>query len=154
MEVELSHYRAVKISEAQLALETGGEYVLKPVSGAGTGTPREPEMESLAEVVARMNDLFAGDLSDADLVAYAQHITGKLLEDDGLAEQAAQNPIEQFALGDFSGAMIKAVVGGLGNYQAMAAQVLENDETRDGFAKLIIRLVYEGFAKQRDAAAS
>ena len=80
-----------------------------------------------------MNELFAGDLSEADLVTYARHITDKMLENDVLAKQAASNTKDQFALGDFSGAFVDTVIDGLDNYRSMAEQVLTSPNTRKGF---------------------
>ena len=87
----------------------------------------------------------SGELTDADLVTYAQHITGKLLENDVLAKQAATNTKDQFALGDFRTAFTDTIIEGLDSYQSMAEQVLSNERTRKGFEKLVLDLVYKGF---------
>ena len=51
-----------------------------------------------------------------------------MLESEVLAQQAATNSKEQFALGDFHDVMMDAVIEGLGNYQSMADQVLNNEQ--------------------------
>jgi type I restriction enzyme R subunit len=121
------------------------DHRLKPLSSLGTGVTRTPQTTMLAQLVARLNDLFEGDLSDADLVAYVQHIAGKMLENETLAQQAAQNNKQQFGLGDFHRVLTDTVIEGLGRYESMASQVMGNDALKQEFAKLLLDVVYEGF---------
>jgi len=129
--------------------EEGGDYRLTPMVEVGTAAPHDPEMARLSEIVRQMNDLFAGDLTDADLLTYARHITGKLLENEALAQQAASNSQEGFALGDFPRVFIDTVIDALDSYQSMAEQVLSREETRQGFERMVLELVYRGFAQMR-----
>lgn len=148
--VELTHYRLQDLGKRSLQLKDGdGEYKLKPLTELGTATPQDPHLVSLSAIIEQMNELFAGDLSEADLVTYAQHITGKLLENDVLAKQAANNSKDQFALGDFSTVFVDTVIEGVDNYQSMAEQVLTNTSTRKGFERLVLDLVYRGFEQMR-----
>ena len=148
--VELTHYRLSDQGQRQIKLgESKGEYPLTPLTALGTADAHEPQMASLTELVTQMNELFAGDLSDADLVTYARHITGKLLENAELAQQAASNSKEQFALGDFSKIFVDTVIEGLDNYQSMAEQVLNKEQTRKGFESMVLDLVYKGFESMR-----
>ena len=151
--VQLTHYRLQELGKRQIALKEaakdGDEYKLRPLGELGTASAHDPQMATLAALIAQMNDLFSGELSEADLVTYARHITGKLLENGVLARQAATNSKEQFALGDFSGAFVETVVEGLDRYQSMAEQVLTSDATRKGFERLVLDLVYRGFEQIR-----
>jgi type I restriction enzyme R subunit len=53
---------------------------------------------ALAELIAKVNDLFEGDLTPGDKLVYVNDvIKGKLMESEKLAEQAANNTKEQFA---------------------------------------------------------
>lgn len=148
--VELTHYRLQDLGKRQLKLGDGDEeYKLTPLTDLGSAAAHEPQMAPLSEVIHQMNDLFAGELTDADLLTYARHITDKLLENDTLSKQAASNNKEQFALGDFSSAFMDTVIEGLDNYQSMAEQVLTKDQTRKGFERLVLDLVYRGFERMR-----
>lgn len=71
-----------------------------------------------------------------------------MLESETLAQQAATNSKEQFALGDFHDVMMDAVIEGLDNYQSMADQVLNNEQVQKGFASLLLDLVYQAFQRQ------
>jgi type I restriction enzyme R subunit len=146
--VELTHYRLQDLGKRQIQLGEE-EVTLKPLSDIGTAIPKDPQQAFLSEIIAQMNSLFEGELTDADLLTYANHIKDKMLESDVLAQQAAHNTKEQFALGDFNSVMMDAVIEGLDNYQSMASQVLGNDQVRKGFAALLLELVYKGFERKR-----
>ncbi len=149
--VELTHYRLTDLGKRHihLAKESGTDYTLAPMTATGTASPHEPEFTFLSQLIAQMNDLFAGELSDADLVHYATHIRDKMLEDETLARQAATNTKEQFALGDFPSRFVDAVIGGLDSYQEMAEQVLTQERTRKGFESLVLDMVYRGFEEMQ-----
>jgi type I restriction enzyme R subunit len=151
--VQMTHYRLQELGERRLKLKdpagSDSEYKLGPGLGQlGSALPHDPQLASLAALIEQLNELFAGDLSDADLITYARHITGKLLENPVLAQQAATNTKEQFATGDFADAFLNSVVDGLGSYQSMADQVLRSEKTRQGFERLVLDLVYHGLRQQ------
>ena len=150
--VELTHYRLQDLGTRQLHLkDEPGVYTLPPLTAVGAAQPHDPELAQLSAIVEQMNELFAGELTDADLLTYARHISGKMLENATLAQQAATNTQEQFALGDFDKVFHDTIIAGLDNYQAMAEQVLTKDSTRQGFARLILEMVYRGFEQMRTA---
>lgn len=113
------------------------------MSAVGTGRPREPEFIALSELIAMLNDLFEGDLTDADRVAYVDHVVGKLLENETLAAQAQHNTKEQFALGAFDQVLEDAIIEGLDHYRSIASQVLGNDAVKARFSVLVRDLVYD-----------
>lgn len=148
--VGLTHYRLQDLGKRQIQLKGGEETKLKPLTEIGTGTARDREQARLSELIAQMNSLFEGDLTDADLLNYANHIKDKMLESDVLAQQAVTNSKEQFALGDFQNVMMDTIIEGLDNYQSMASQVLGNERVQRGFASLLLDLVYQAFQRQRE----
>jgi len=149
--VKLTHYKLIDNGKRHIKLDGAGEDdKLKPLTGIGTAKPRDPEQAFLSEIIVRMNDLFEGDLSDADLLSYAQHISGKMMENEILSQQAEANTKEQFASSpDFKDAMNNAVIGGLENYNEMAKQVLNNERIREELADILKEMVYRGFAQER-----
>jgi type I restriction enzyme R subunit len=148
--VELTHYRLQDLGKRSIRLDdkAGEEGKLKPMTDVGTGVPRDRQQASLSEIVQQMNSLFEGELTDADLINYAHHVRDKMMESEVLAQQAATNSKEQFALGDFHDVMMDAVIEGLDNYQSMADQVLNNEQVQKGFASLLLDLVYQAFQRQ------
>lgn len=148
--VQLTHYKLRDLGKREIKLrDSDEEDKLQPVSEVGTRAPREPEQAHLSELISQMNSLFEGELSDADLVNYANHIRDKMLESDTLAQQAATNTKEQFKLGDFDHVMMDAVIEGLDSYQSMASQVLASEKVKAGLAALLLDMVYKGFESQR-----
>lgn len=142
--VHLTHYRLTR--QDPPAMDLGGNISpLRPVSAAGTGTARDPDLIALSDLITLVNDLFEGELTDADRVAYVDHVVGKLLENEMLAAQAQHNTKEQFALGAFDQMLEEAIIEGLNHYQVMASQVLGNEATKARFSVLIRDLVYERF---------
>ena len=89
-------------------------------------------------------------MTDADLLGYANHISGKMLENERLAQQASINSKEQFALGDFQDVLMDNVIEGPDNYQSMAGQVMGNEEVRKMFSKFILDLAYQEFQKKAE----
>jgi type I restriction enzyme R subunit len=147
--VELTHYRLQDLGKRRIQLGgDDGEAKLKPLTEIGKGVPRDPEQVYLSEIITRMNTLFEGELTDADLLNYAHHVRDKMLENEVLAQQAATNSKEQFALGDFNTVLMDAVIEGLDNYQSMASQVLGDEKVKKGFGELLLELVYGTFQKQ------
>ena len=148
--VKLTHYRLESLEERRLRLGEGeGDYKLTPPTEVGKGQPIEPEAARISELVEQLNKIFEGTLTDADLLGYANHISGKMLENERLAQQASINSKEQFALGDFHDVLMDNVIEGLDNYQSMAGQVMGNEETRKAFSKFILDLVYQEFQKKQ-----
>jgi len=145
--VELTHYRLQDLGSTSIPLKEGPP--LTPMTDVGSAEARDPEMALLREIIAQMNELFAGDLSEADKVAWIQQISGNMLEDANLAAQASQNSMEQFALGDFGTAIMDAILKALDAHESMAEQVMTNERTREGVKRLVLELVYLGFAKRR-----
>jgi type I restriction enzyme, R subunit len=142
--VQLTHYRLQDQGKRDLKLheqrEEGG---LVAPSEVGSGESRDPQRARLAEIIQRMNSLFEGDLTDADMVALVTHISERMLANPILAQQAQHNSKEQFALGDFPKIMIDEVVAGMDNYQSMVSQVLGNKTVREGFGRILLDLVYD-----------
>jgi type I restriction enzyme, R subunit len=149
----LTHHKIRSQGKADIELGMDGQdHQLLPITQIGTGTARDEEKARLSELVKKLNDLFDGDLSEVDKVAYINHIAGKLMEREILVKQAAENSKSQFGLGDFKGILMDTVIAGLDNYKSMAAQVLGNDRKKQEFADMVLDVVYEGL-KTRSAQA-
>lgn len=153
--VKLTHYKLSDKGKQNIALASGDEDAkLRPLTELGSGKPHDPEQVLLTQVVSKMNDLFEG-VTDTDLLPFALHISGKMLENETLAKQAAANTKEQFdASPDFKDAMIQSVADGFDSYSDMAKQVLNSPKVQEGLAALLGDLVYAGFAKQRGGVGS
>ena len=146
--VLMTHYNLRSKGQAQITLSKAAteDGKLSPLNEIGGGVAKDPAKEKLSEIVQAMNTLFDGELTDADLLNYANHIRDKMLESKTLANQAAANEIDQFgASPDFDKVMMKAVVDAFKSHKTMSEQVLKKDSVKDGLSDLLLSMVYEGF---------
>ncbi len=144
-DVRLTHYRLQKQREQSLDLESGEVVKLKGAAQSGTGQALTDEQRQLGAIVSAMNDLFAGDLSEADLVGYVTTIKGKLLESDTLAQQAANNNEEQFAMGDFKDVLTDLILEGQENHNKIAEQLLKDERVFTAMQGMLAGMVYSSF---------
>ncbi len=101
-----------------------------------------------AAIIRRMNDLFEGDLTDADFLNFTNYVRAKLVENPVLRQQAQANSKEQFALGEFGAARTKALIATLGNHRAMAEQVFADERKRAGFGAILLDLVWDELRRE------
>ena len=87
---------------------------------------------ALAELIAKVNDLFEGDLTPGDKLVYVNDvIKGKLMESQKLAEQAMNNTKEQFAASpDLAKEILGAVMDALSAHTVMSKQALASELLR------------------------
>ena len=143
--VALTHYRLKDGQQRSVSLSGADGAGLTAPNAVGSGVGRDPLTLKLSEVIEQMNDLFQGDLTEADFMGYVYHIRDKLLENDVLQNQARHNTREQFALGDFQKEMKKTVATSLESYNSMAGQVFSSERVQKGLADILLKLVYDSF---------
>ena len=148
-DVRLTHYRLQKLGEQTLDLASGDIVPLHPATAAGSGKAKDDEQKKLAEIVEKMNDLFSGNMSEADLVGYVTTIKGKLLEHETLAEQAEHNSEEQFNLGDFKNIMTDIIIEGQEAHNGIADQLLKDERIFAAMQGMLAKMVYQAFSAQR-----
>ncbi len=145
--VLMTHYNLRNKGQSDIALtKDTADGKLSPLNEIGGGVAKDPAKEKLSEIIQTMNTLFEGELTEADLLNYANHIRDKMLESTLLAEQADANEIDQFgASPDFEKVMMKAVVDAFKSHKSMSEQVLKKDSVKEGLNELLLSMVYEGF---------
>lgn len=142
--VNLTHYRLWNAGKRKIDIGSDGS-TLKPIAGAGSGAAQDPKTIELSLLIEKVNELFKGDLSDTDRVAFVNHVTSRMLENEHLREQARNNSKEQFRIGTFEKDLTDTVMDGLEKYGRMANQVLSSREIRQRFSAIILDLVYDKF---------
>lgn len=154
--VKLTHYKLSDTGKQAIKLgQDLDDYKLKPLTDIGSRKSHDPEVAMLSAIIAKMNDLFEGDLTDNDVLALANHVGGLMMDNEMLAEQAAANTKEQFgASPDYKNVMLDSVADGLDKYQEMAKQVLNSPRVQDGLSEILLDLVFAGFAKRRNGVAN
>lgn len=150
--VILTHHNLKTGGKRSLTLENGEYPKLTPMNGAGSGAVREKEKAYLVEIIAKVNDLFEGDLTDDDRLVYVNNvIKGKLLESQILVQQAAGNTKEQFASSpDLAAELMNAIIDAYAAHSAMSRQALDSEQVRSGLREILLgpARLYEALREQ------
>lgn len=142
--LKLTHHRMRDLGQQKLNLG-GGQAAepLRPVTETGSGQVQDKHKQRLQEIIAAINDLFEGEITEGDAVAYVDGvIKTKLLESDLLRSQAAANTKEQFSnspnLGD---ELMNAIMEAMAAHQVMSRQALNSENIR---ARMLATLLGPG----------
>ncbi len=138
--VALESYRMEKRTERRILLKDNKP--LKPVSKAGTGKPKYNNKIILEELIAEINDLFAGDLSENDKIDFTTSVVNKVLENNNLRKQAKNNSKENFKHGDYSTALQDAIITSIEKQGDVASQVLSDKHKMTMLSNLLLDLIY------------
>ena len=138
--VKLTHHNLK--DEGKRALSIGGADLpnLPPITGVGSGSVQDKQKALLAAIIAKVNDLFEGELTDDDQLIYVNNvIKGKLLESDSLRLQAQNNTKAQFAASPTLAAeILNAVMDALTAHETMSSQALNSQKVRDGLKEILL----------------
>jgi len=138
--VTLTHHKLKKTGQGDLNLGSNKQYKLEPMAEVGAGSIQEKEKGYLTEIIAKVNELFEGDLTDNDRLVYVNNvIKDKLLESQILVQQAANNTKEQFANSpDLSNELMNAIMDALAAHTTMSKQALESEKVRKGLRDILL----------------
>lgn len=138
--VILTHHNLKRSGKRDLALESGEYKKLEPMTDTGGGGIHEKEKAYLVEIIAKVNDLFEGDLTDDDRLVYVNNvIKGKLLESQILVQQATNNSKEQFANSpDLSKELMNAIIDAFAAHTTMSKQALDSEKVRSGLRDILL----------------
>ena len=140
--VRLAGYKVVNEQKHKLDMEAGKAEPMKPMGPGGGQAWDDPE-DRLSAIIKKMNEVFSGNLSDADFKGYATTLIGKMVNDHTLQEQAqANDTVDAFANGAYETKLNNAVVDALENHSAMADQALRHEKVFKGLANLLVEEVY------------
>ena len=155
--VVLTHHTLKSKGKQPMVLEGGDYPTLEPISEAGSGAVQEKQRTWLSEIVAKLNDLFEGELTDQDKLVYVNDVMkGKLLESQTLIQQAANNTKEQFANSpDLKSELTKAIIDALDAHNAMSTQALASETVRDGLKDVLLNYarLYESLREASGTAS-
>jgi type I restriction enzyme R subunit len=137
--VVLTHYHLREVGKRDLDLRQGDNPAIPGMAPGGGGVQDKDKVE-LAEIIAKLNDLFSAELSDHDKLTYVRSvIRGRLLQSETLRQQAAANSKEQFANSpDFGSELMDAIIGALDAHQSMSSQALNSAVVRDGIKDVLL----------------
>ena len=153
--VVLTHHNLKNLGRRTLNLGEGEAAKLQPMTDTGTGQVQEKEKALLEEIIAKVNELFEGELTDSDKLAYVYVIKEKLLESERLQEQAVSNTKEQFSNSpDLTTEQINAVINALDAHTAMSTQILNEPDKQAGLKNLLLNSagLYEALRERADSS--
>jgi type I restriction enzyme R subunit len=138
--VKLTHHSLKDQGKGQLPINSWEAPKLQPLSEARSGVLREKEKARLEEIIAKVNDLFEGDLTDDDQLVYVNNvIKGKLLESEELVLQASNNSKAQFANSPtLSKEIMNAVMDALAAHTTMSKQAIDSERVREGLKDVLL----------------
>ncbi|HEX8275684.1 MAG TPA: DEAD/DEAH box helicase family protein [Longimicrobiaceae bacterium] len=138
--VVLTHHMLKARGPQPMTLQPVEYGSLQPATGVGTARVQERRKAYLTEIIARVNDLFSGDVSEQDKLVYVNDVLkGKLLESEILVQQAASNRKEQFANSpDLMPTLQKAVMNAFDAHTAMSTQALNSDAVLRGLLDILL----------------
>ncbi len=139
-EVVLTHHTLRNRGNQPMPLPSDKYPELKPMTEVGTGQVRDPKTAYLSEIIAKLNDLFEGDLSDDDMLVYVNDVlVGKLLESETMKQQASSNTKEQFAASpDLKTELVNAIIDALDAHTSMSRQALESESVQAGLRDILL----------------
>lgn len=136
----LTHHKLKKQGQQTLPLNDGDAIKLLPITDIGTGEIHEKEKIRLGEIIAKVNELFEGELTENDkLVFVNQVLKSKLLESEILRQQASNNSKEQFSNSpDLSSEMMNAIIDAFAANTTMSKQALDSEKVRVGLLDILL----------------
>lgn len=147
-QVLMTHYKLNEQRQQSLMLREDKAEYIPGITDLGSHAPRDRETELLAEIISRMNDLFAAEnLTEKDKLSYANTIAEKVSENHTVMDQLRNNTREQAMLGDYPTAVQSAVIGSMDAHNELAMQVLSSDRVAKGFAALVLDMLMSSAAK-------
>lgn len=138
--VVLTHHNLKSKGEQTLPLHQGETPKLEPLTEIGSGAVQEKQKALLSEIIAKVNNLFDGELTDQDMLVYVNNvIKGKLLESETLVQQADSNTKGQFDNSpDIDTELNKAIIAALDAHTAMSTQALNSEAIRRGLKEILL----------------
>lgn len=146
--IEMTHYRLSKQSTRSLKLDEDADedYRLTGITSIGEGRFKDQELEFLSVIIAKLNEIFAGEFTDNDMINYATTIADKVRENQTVMDQLKNNSPDQAMLGDLPGAIESAVINSMDIHSNFANQLLEDEHKAAAFGKLLLEMLLQGLA--------
>lgn len=138
--VKLTHHNLKDQGTRNLFIGGEEKPKLPPITGVGSGALHDKEKARLAEIIAKVNDLFEGDLTDGDQLVYVNNVLkGKLLESETLRVQARNNTKAQFAASPaLDDEFLNALMDALSAHEKMSSQALNSQKVRAGLKEILL----------------
>ena len=137
--VTLTHHNLKNEGQRRLDVSGRDETKLTAMTGMGSGSVQEREKALLAEIIAKVNDLFGGDTTDGDQLSYVTTLRDKMLESEILVTQAANNTKAQFDNSPtLTAELMNAIIDAFEAHSSLSKQALDSSKVRDGLKDVLL----------------
>jgi type I restriction enzyme R subunit len=138
--LRLTHHRMRDLGQQKLNLAGGdAPQGLKPPTDVGSGEVQDRQKQRLAEIIRALNDMFEGELTEGDRVAFAESVRTKLMESATLRAQAAANTAEQFANSpNLREELLSAIIATMEAHGSMSRQALNSEAIQAGLLAVLL----------------
>ncbi len=152
--VVLTHHHLKDQGQRALPLGVGDTPKLAPITEAGSGMVQEQQKIYMAELIAKLNELFGNDTTVQDQLSYVNGtIFGKVVESSTLKQQAASNTKEQFANSpDLKPEILNAIMESYDAHTSMSTQALNSPIVLRGILDILMN--HSGLYERLRARAS
>jgi type I restriction enzyme R subunit len=149
--VELTHIKQARRGDHDLDLASGEAVPLRPVDATGTGAARDPRMVRLAELLARINELFADeDFTASATQSWIESLVTVLVDDATIRTQAEANSAQQFVTSpDLKTKVTDAVLGNRETHGRMVNLYFERDQIQVEVQRALGEILYETIRAQQ-----
>jgi type I restriction enzyme R subunit len=154
-ELELTRIKQARAGEHVLDLASGEARALQPLSPGG-GTARDPRMVRLAEILDRINALFADqDFEQSGIESFTHGVVSALHDDPQIQLQAAANSRKQFLESpDLTTAVTDAVLTNHGAHNRVVDFYFTHADKQAALVRLLGELVHENLRIEREEVAA
>lgn len=139
-QVTLEYFRLEKISEGTIEPETDSPATLQPISEAGVRQDKDIQA-SLSSIIELLNDRFGTNFTEVDRYFFGQ-LEEALMADETLAQQAKNNPIDNFRYG-FKEIFNEILFERMDSNQEIFARIFNDPAFGDQVRELLLRTVYQ-----------
>ncbi len=138
-QVQMTHLRVTRTGDHDISLDRGGG-VLRAFAEGGPGGYEEL-LAPLSELIARLNERFGADLSEADRL-HLEGIGADMAADPEVQQQAAANTEDNFGI-EFDKRFTDAVAARMHQAEDLTIRILDTPEFRAEVIKTLMPRVYE-----------
>jgi type I restriction enzyme, R subunit len=136
-------YKLINHQTHNLNLDGNSPEPLKPM-GPGGGEPWDDPYDKLSGVIQKMNEIFSGNLSDADFRGAVVQLVSELEDDPKMVEEGLANEtVESFGHGAYKQKLTAAFIKGTENRSEISDQALKDAKVFNQFAELLLPVLYE-----------
>ncbi|PIB90505.1 type I restriction endonuclease subunit R [Caulobacter sp. FWC2] len=138
--LRLTHHALKAKGQQDLLYGTSEAPKLSGMAEVGSGGLHEKEKARLDEIIAKLNDLFEGEITDDNQLIYLNGVLmGHMLGSEDLQTQAMANTKAQFAASPtIRDEFLDAVIGSEDQFSSMSQQVLSSEALREKLLDILL----------------